>query len=314
MFTIQRSLAAYAAVVSLLGFASVATAADLGMAEDYNVFTINKLDQDGGTTQGSIAAGGNATIKSASIGGSPTGSAQPAVVVGGNLTIKNGGSISHGGICVGGNTNLPSYYYTNYSVQSNCSSLPVDFSMASRYLVSESSYLGALSSTGAVTNSYNKLTLTGTSTGVNVFYVSSTQLSGAWGLYVDVPKGATAVVNVEGKQVTFKNGVNSADGGFSLDASRVLYNFYEASEVNLGGLTLNGSVLAPNATVNFKGGNLNGTMVAYNFNESSLAIGKSRFQGTLPSPVPEPSGAMAFCLGAMGLVGAIWRRTQSTNA
>jgi choice-of-anchor A domain-containing protein len=302
-------------LVLLVGLSAVVKASDLGAASAYNVYVLKDLNQNGGTTQGSIAAGGNASLASVSIGGSASGSTQPALVVGGTLTVTGGGSISNGGIYAGGNTNLPAYYYTNYSVHSNSNSLPMDFSLTSQYLVKESAYLGKLSGTGTVTDSYNKITLTGTNSGVNVFYVSSTQLATAWGLYVDVPTGATAVVNVEGTQVSFKNGVNSADGGYSLDSSRVLYNFYQASEVDLGGINIQGSVLAPNATVNFNGGNFDGTLVAGDLVEQNLAMGYSKFQGNLPTaPVPEPSSAMGFGFGLIGMAGVAWRRLRSSIA
>ena len=88
------------------------------------------------------------------------------------------------------------------------------------------------------------------------------------------------------------------------DRQHVLFNFHQATSLAINSISIEGSVLAPWANVNFIGGQLNGTLIS----QSVMGIGQanlSLFQGNLPvTPTPEPA---TWALAA----GSAWRSLWS---
>lgn len=112
--------------------------------------------------------------------------------------------------------------------------------------------------------------------------------------------GATSVViNVLGSAVTWNHG-NMVGGFTSADArSKVIWNFFQATSVNLTSKALNGSLLAPNAEVSFQG-----------VIEGSAFVGSMTQRGEVHLPlytgiVPAPG---ALSLAGMSLLIATRRR------
>jgi choice-of-anchor A domain-containing protein len=319
---------------------------NLGPAGDFNTFVYQNNTQFNTDAEGRVAVGGNANFLPGYTIASNMGNNTDNLIVRGNLT--NQWNSVHGGVLVGGDLNwqgptifgrvnvngnanfgnsggtvsgpinvVGAYTAPNYFspkvVPSTVTALPFDFDVVQNYLLSMSSSLAALSPNGTTTISFNQVhlqTINPLSTLV-VFNVTGAQLANAAGagLFINAPAGATVIVNVSGATDSMSSMGISLSGG--VDKQHVLYNFYQASSLTINSIGVLGTILAPNANVNFAGGNIDGTMIAKNLSGS----GESHwypFLGNLPpiTPIPEPSTIALAGLGTLGLAFAGWRKRR----
>jgi hypothetical protein len=94
--------------------------------------------------------------------------------------------------------------------------------------------------------SFNVLYLTGEGSDLNVFSVDHSELEQASLVSVQMPPGAFALLNINGGAVSHASfGV----GMTGVNEHSVLFNFYEATSVDVSGTRLPGSLLAPQADV-----------------------------------------------------------------
>lgn len=110
---------------------------------------------------------------------------------------------------------------------------------------------------------------------------------------------SSVVINVSGSSVTWNHG-NMVGGFLTPEArSKVIWNFFEASSVNLTSKGLNGSLLAPGAAVSFQG-----------VIEGSAFVGSMTQRGEVHLPlytgiIPAPG---TLTLAGMGVLVAARRR------
>jgi choice-of-anchor A domain-containing protein len=158
--------------------------------------------------------------------------------------------------------------------------------------------------------------------GVAVFSIADLPalLQGRSNLKFNMPSGYDAVVvNVAGANITLPASINFNNGA-GLGAS-VIWNFYEATSINLGSKTWFGSVLAPNAELKFSNG-IEGSIVA----KSLIQNGEARlggFSGALQvaqytasdirDAVPEPA-TWAMMIMGFGAIGHVIRRRRALAA
>lgn len=327
-------LAAAAAVVTIA--ATPAAADSLGVANDYNVFVLGNITKSNVDAQGKVAVGGNANFNNYSVGSSLS-SSTTNLIVNGNLT-KTGGGTLKGNVLVNGNANIsnptitgklqvngnttippggggsvtggvvhngsytaPSYF----SHTTGYTPLPFSFADAASYLTTQSTFWGSLAANGTTTSPYNNLTLTGTNSTLNVFTVDASTLGSANNLKITAPAGSTVLVNVVGTTVNVPSmGINLLGG---LDKQHVLYNFPTATSVQFNSIGVLGSVLAPKANVDFRWGNIDGTLIAKNLTGTGEEH-NFRFTGSLPTAVPLPASATAGATLLTGL--ALSRRRR----
>ena len=271
-------------------------ALSLGVATDYNVFVLGNMSESGSDAEGRVAVAGNASLNGYSAGSAlQNASAGNALVVGGNLNFSNG-QVSHGNAVYGGsltgNVAVPNGQLLH-------SSAAIDFTSAANTLKMSSTYWSTLSPNGATVNNYGGINLVGTNPELNVFSVTGDMLSHAWGMTIDVPAGATVLVNISGTSNNFQymgvgfSDVNGDHTG-STTKQKVVYNFYESRSLTVSGISVQGSVLAPLADLSFSNGNIEGTVIANNLNGNGEAHNYP-FTGSLPGlalvAVPEPSAA-----------------------
>ncbi len=235
---------------------------DLSAAQGDNLLVWGNASLSNSDIQGRVAAGGNVTMSSYSIGGSLAGGSTPALIAGGTLS----GSWSHvynGNIDVGGSASGTIYTDSGYTTNAGMgSSVPFAFTSAENTLLTDSLLWGVQAATGTSVLQWSTLTLTGASSGVNVFDITAAQLQGASTVTINAPTGSQVLINVSGTSVSLSNmGFN---GTFASDTD-TLFNFYQATTVTMSGIGLNGSVLAPEAAVNFNNGQLNGELIAASF-------------------------------------------------
>lgn len=189
-------------------------------------------------------------------------------------------------------------------------------------LLDASAYFADLDATNALTYSADKqqaIYNAGAGTGIAVFAISdlNAALKTQSQLVFNFPTTYDAVViNVAGKSVKLPGGINF-NGPGNL-GTKVVWNFFEATSVDLGSKSWYGSVLAPLA--NLKTGNfIEGSVVARNFTQngevhmnnwaSSLSVQAQDLQ----IGVPEPATWAMMILG-FGAVGATLRRRRALAA
>ncbi len=239
--------------------ATCVTSNQLGVATDFNVFAFGNFTGSS-DTEGRLAVGQNASLTNYRVGEKLSSSwvGKNVLIVGNNLTAS--GEIANGDVTVGGSViSAPTVKDGTLKTGS-----PIDFGAAASELKAISSTFASTATTGDITfQSWGSLDLTGTNSGLNVFNVDTSQFKGAMQIRIDIPDGATALINVSGSTVEFPTWGYFVNGQ-QVANPRVLFNLPGATSVTMNGSVF-GSVLAPNAAVTFNNGQLNGTLVAASF-------------------------------------------------
>ncbi len=250
------------------------------MAGEFNVFVFGSLAQSATDAQGRVAAGGDAQLANYGVGDGLTNSAgqRDDLVVGGNLTY-NQGQVFNGNLVTGGTAALTGVGLPNGAARQGT---PVDFAAAASQLAGLSAAWAARAANGVTAVASGALRLTGTDPALDIFAVAGSQLAAATGLTISAPAGATVLVNVSGSAAQMQSFGIGVSG---TDRQHVLFNFSAASTLTLGGISVQGSILAPQADVTFSNGNLEGTLIAHSL------TGGGEFHNFLPqiqidSPAP----------------------------
>ncbi len=108
----------------------------------------------------------------------------------------------------------------------------------------------------------------------------------------------TILINVSGVSLTV---AQNFIGDLQNNERKVIFNFYEATTLNLN-RNFRGTVYAPLATVNQNGSNIDGGVVARNFNQTA-EVHALNFRSSIPfTAVPEPSSFGMACIAMAGMV------------
>ncbi|MBI9093007.1 MAG: choice-of-anchor A family protein [Desulfobacterium sp.] len=298
----QRIWFLLALFVSLLAVACSAQAASisLGTAGAFNTFIFNDFACSS-DTEGRLAVGGNATLSSYSVGDKlQPGQYDDILVVGGDLTYT-GGRVYYGDIRVGGSANMPGYNVADGKLVENDANLPVDFAAEAAYLKSMSAALAKEVGNGTVEHQGGSFQLTGDGvSGLQVFNLDGNDLLNAHTYNVtDIAPGATVLFNVSGETSGLTNmSLNS----LTPMNDRVLFNFYEATTLELSGIAVEGSILAPQADVISPSGVVWGTIIASSW-DGPMQQNHVSFEGELPIPTPAPAAIVLLGGGLAGLAG-----------
>lgn len=257
----------------------------LGPAQNYNVFLFGNMSSQYSDIGGRVVVGGNAFFNGYSIGSNLGAVSGNSLVVGGNLSFTNG-TVKGGNVVYGGSltTNLSfsvadgSLYHRTPSI--NFSNAYNQLSAVSTSLVgSNSSYTyqgGALNFTDTSTTTTTPIN------NVKKYSVNATDFNSAHTINIDSASSDIVIINVSGSAINFSNRGIFLSGGIGKE--NVLYNFSEATDMNIASISVQGSILAPDASITFTSGNIEGTLVAQN------VIGNGEFHNTCPLPtiIPEP--------------------------
>lgn len=305
-----------AALCLLCGSAAQAGVIDLGtMMGGANIYTLGNFSAPSSDVEGALVSGGNVNIASYSVNDKNRdayGEPGYALVVRNNLTLA-GGSINNGKAYVGGTSTL-----TNAATPPMSNVNPIDFDASAAYYRNLSSGLSAVGATGTVSKLWSGVVVSGSGKGgVDVFNVSADMFrySSSWTLD-KVANGQTLIFNVSGDIGTFN------EGGISfqpLDGYNVLFNFFEATQVNVKGVI--GSVLAPKAAVTAQWGVINGNVIVDSWSSTIQVNANHYFKPTELAgfemggrddavAVSEP-GSVALLLAGLGLIGFVSRRRQN---
>ncbi|HPN39875.1 MAG TPA: choice-of-anchor A family protein, partial [Melioribacteraceae bacterium] len=235
----------------------LATRLDFREAADFNVFVFQDINQPSSDTEGKMAAGRDAFLANYSVGDKLPNSNgnEDVLVVGRNLTFLTG-AVFGGNVVYGYQTNLPVDYV---SVEGEVKKdTVINFAAAKSYFIDLSSTISNYQVNGKDTLIWSSLHLTGVHPVVNIFKVDKESFNNSNEIYINVPIGSTALINIEGDSLVF-------DGGLVLngtDKFTTLFNFFEARKLNIVGIDIQGTVLAPKSDVNYYSGQLNGQFIA----------------------------------------------------
>jgi choice-of-anchor A domain-containing protein len=250
------------------------------------------LNMNGGSAAASFYAGGNAIVKNAGISG--------ALYTGGNANVNNG--TIGGGVYYDGKYNGPSYI-NNHSASYTP---PLNFSAAADEFSEYSATLAGMASTGSVTSQWGGITLSGSSETTNDFTMDSSIFTGAWGLTIDAPASSNIVINIAGSSVNMNLTMNTN----GISAGNIVLNCYEAKSVNISNSLIFGTVLAADATTEFNGGNLTGSVITDNYVAHNTGMDGPGYTGAGITPtdiagaiasVPEPA-----TVSGLALMGIAW--------
>ncbi len=260
-------------------FLSVATSSlNFGVAKDFNLFVLENVFQPSSDTEGKVAVGKDAFFANYSIGDKLPNSngTEDILIVGRNLTFLSG-RVYNGNVVYGDTTNLP---ISTVSVEEGTirKDSVIDFVAASAYLNALSNTLSSYSVNGTDTMQWGGIFMNGTNPFVNVFNISGNDLSVANNVEIKTPSGAVAIVNVSGNKIVWSGGLSLV----GTDKQNVIFNFYEADTLKLQYIGILGSILAPNAHVNFVSGVQEGQMICKSL-EGMGQFNLAPFVGNIPA-------------------------------
>ncbi len=287
--------------------------------QSYNAILFNNLsttsDIEGRTFVGNNFTGTN----SANLGNHLPNSVGPAdrtFVVGNNLVGGNPLNLQRGSLYIDGSTNGRTVNFNGGGSVVVDHGIDAAVAEIRGYSIAQSQSLRSLGADSTVTlpsggqPGPTKFLATGGYDGLAVFNVSAADIfANPLGQQFElIPDFNTTdiLINVSGSTVDWING--NMVGNFTSDywQGHTLWNFYEATSINLGSHQFNGGILAPTASITTSG-NIDGLVVASNLTTTaevhlpnSNSPNAFAYEGHL-APVPEP-GTIVFLIAAGGLL------------
>lgn len=237
----------------------------LSIAQVYNLVVLDSATLNSSDSEGRIAIGGHAFIDyDIGINIPDPSQTNDVLVVNKNLTFTGITNVYDGDVVYGdslfneGNVNVPN--------GSLIQGKPINFKDVALEMAEYSRTWKLIPNNGSVsdTNSGTGLILTGLQPGLNIINVDSSDFAGKTGVYVKAPAGATVVVNIGGIAHSW-SGDSEVEG---TARTKVIYNFYEATDLNISNISVFGSILAPFAHLEFPSGVIYGNVVVYSVNAS----------------------------------------------
>lgn len=302
----------FGVVFCAVSLAFVPSASGSSLLTPYNVIVSGNFVDVNSDVGGGLAVGGIATLNSFSIADGLNG--EPVSAFTANTTFVAAGGVTGEASLYNGNWYFSgtdsTFYTTGDHTGSQDATNPVSTSMTPFTAMSNAWYADAATAGDGCTVSGSVTTCTVTKAGMNVIDVTAAEVAAGQTLNINGVSSADWVIfNVAGTADTLSgnmriNGLpNSGDSSPSA-AQDVLFNFYQANSLTLGGSSM-GSVLAAGANVTGGGGQFVGSLVAASFTYSPAAGGTEfhnyTFQGgSTPEPAPVAfvgAGLIALALG-----------------
>jgi choice-of-anchor A domain-containing protein len=258
---------------------------DLGIAQNYSIFSLGALKAQHAVIAGRIAAGGDADLHTVVMANQvPRGAPEePVLVSGGDIEhgcgVVHRGSIIASGSVDGVSDKVRRTMACGATVTGNAQ-LPFDFAVESLRLRLLSTRLGGLAPTGTASSFAKLLMLRGDrSSPIQIFSISAQQLRSARSLHLlNIPRNATVIINISGQHADVSH-IGMAIPGWL--HGRVLFNFFEALSLDCTAVALKGSVLAPFAELTNSSGIIFGSVIVDVWH-GSMNVGHEPFIGTLP--------------------------------
>jgi choice-of-anchor A domain-containing protein len=241
----------------------------LGAASLYSLFIFTHISGLR-INQGNVAVGGNANLKNADV------RIAGNLVVNGNLFTASGQV--GGKVTIGGTNNIVPSFLVLGGVASG---RPID-------IIKEKPRLQVLSQTYATyilngITSYadnDEIILTcNDSNGLSVFNVNGTRLSSTKAFTINVPIGSTVLINVDGTSyISISNFIITVN---NTSPTKVLWNMPAVNNLHISTIDMQGSILAPNAVINYSNGSFVGTIIGNSWTGNGEGLASS-FNGCIP--------------------------------
>lgn len=257
----------------------VPSGGNLGSATDFNLLAFNNIDVFNSDVEGRVAVGNDATLKAYGIGDKLTNSnkTRDDLIVGHDLSYQYG-QVFNGNVVYGNNGVLDGVGIPNGTKRKQAN--VVDFAGYNTDLTAKSDLWGAEAPNGFTGKFRGNIFMRGSHPTLDFFTLTAAQLNGAYGITLRAPSTATIVINVPDTTVNINN------LGFNLNGvtgDKILWNFPNATSINISGVGLSGSFLAPKADFNFNNGQIVGTVIANNFSgNGQLHLAQSNINIVFP--------------------------------
>lgn len=276
--------------------------------QNYNAIIFNNLsttsDIEGRTFVGNNFTGTN----SANLGNhlpNSTPANDRSFVVGNNIVAGNPLNLQRGSLYLDGSLNGRNINFNGGG--STVADHTIDAATATirNYSIAESAAFQSFAADSVVTlpsgqPGPTKFQATGGADGLAVFNVSANSIfANPLGQQIELHADANTlnvVINVSGTSVNWTSGNMVSDFTNNYWQGHVLWNFYEATSIQLNSFNFNGAILAPYASITASG-NIDGLVVANNLTTSAevhlpdSTSSPFAYQGAL-APVPEPGSAL----------------------
>lgn len=304
--------------------------------QNYNVIVFNDLSTEsniyGRTFIGNNLLGGNSGDYGNQLPSTISASDRTLVVGGDILSSSSGIQVQRGSVYVDGSVNR-SINFNGTDSNGNHGTIVADHSIDAStssirgYSIAQSEALHALIADSTVSfptasSQPSNIVFTATpgSDGLAVFNVNASDIfsnSKAQSILLNAPASTNIVINVAGTSIDFNQGNFGGDFLTDFNQGHVLWNFYEATSININ-RNFNGGILAPYATVtNYS--SIDGIVVANNLYahaqvHTPVSMDPTAYSGyTDPAAVPEPGSAI-FLLAAGGLLFIMRNRRLLTSS
>lgn len=228
----------------------------------WSIFVLNNVNLSATDDRGNFAAGGNVWLSHYEIGADyPAAPPIADVVVGGDFYLSSG-QIVNGNALVGGTATLVNAGVVSPGTLTQNTPVPIDFKSSFAVLTNLSLALSEVPANGQISSGYGgAIAAIGSEVGLNVFNIPSTLLATVTQLNVSVPFASWVLFNIDGSGDTFTNLQINLNG---INATNVLFNFYQATSLTITGVKIEGSILAPGADLNFTNGAIDGSLYVSN--------------------------------------------------
>ncbi|MGB9992047.1 choice-of-anchor A family protein [Pseudoduganella rhizocola] len=288
---------------------------DLGISRA-NLFSLGNFSASGSDVEGALLVRGNFTASNYSVNKKDKDAfGSYSLVVGGNMNYSSA-ALNNGSYYVGGKATLVSVGTDKNTKSSTVN--PANFNAMADHAKKVSTALSNATETGRSSVQYGGMTLTGSNKSVEVFDITGSALSSVNYFNLNSLKsGSTLIFNISGKDAIGFNQNGVGLNGF--DKYNVLFNFYEATNLNLQNVGVYGSILAPLATVTGNGGVVNGQVIVGNW-LSNVQVNASNYFSAVNvpgyslalAPVPELS-VWPMLLVGLGLIGLFKARRRDDD-
>jgi choice-of-anchor A domain-containing protein len=239
----------------------------LGIATEYGLFVIGDLSGLQACNN-HVAVGGNAQFYS------DFDDIEGDLIVGGSLSAGSGDI--DGKLIVGNLNNAVDFEVRNGVQFGN----PIDFNKEKIHFQYLSNAYGRYVTTGTTHSLTGIVTFSGEHPRLNVFSINAALLSSASYIKILAPNNSTVLINVVGSSVTINSDVTMAVIGVS--TRNVLWNMPSTTSIKISVSTFRGSILSPNASVEYKYGWMKGSIIANNMIGTDTQF-EYKFSGCLPT-------------------------------